>query len=610
MSIRILVQDLNTGVMTDAQLVKSVIEPYYRDIKIVYFEKATDADKKEVAKLNIYIEHLDPNFSMQKGWFPAHRRWYIPNQEFIEYNDYSYMSCIDMILVKTRSLEKVLSKVFCNSVKYIGFTSPIGLINETVDRKLFVHIGSKHHFKNSIGVLEGWLDKWVKKSDMTLVIFKQQANFSDEYDRLINRMKGLRAKPVDRFRGIKVNMLNYENVWFQIDRIDRTEFEKIIGMAGYLIQPSVVEGFGHSINEGLGYTKLVITTDGAPMNELVDNNSGVLIECKRKTPTYLLFPKVDMATELGSRNYMWEFENVFGYEVDKKDIANAIGTAVGLTDVEYKRRTENGHRRFVEMKAGFQDMMKKLTEFVLSIDDAKIRFDKLVYPRGNAYYLTNDIMQQMSLVLKHEYNWDSIRLIELFVDNGIVVICGPPILLTKGKPTYFQSIPQLKDVIKMTDKNAVIVDKMLGNRNDKESDGVEMRTRIFDSRSMSGPTMMLDDWKGGSVKAIMLDMGGRELTALDGAKNVIKTDKPILIFDYNPIIIDGGPPDNIFEYCRSVGYDALVRYGTRFCLFHESQYKKQMKPSLVKFGIHYGFVEYKLKSTDPIHPQLYRDIGP
>lgn len=57
-----------------------------------------------------------------------------------------------------------------------------------------------------------------------------------------------------------------------------SEVRKLQKMNGIHICPSVREGFGHYINEARGMGALVLTTDFGPMNEFVDDRSGLRVK--------------------------------------------------------------------------------------------------------------------------------------------------------------------------------------------------------------------------------------------------------------------------------------------------------------------------------------------
>jgi hypothetical protein len=66
-------------------------------------------------------------------------------------------------------------------------------------------------------------------------------------------------------------------------------YEELLGLqqsSGVHLCPSREEGFGHYINEARALGALVMTTNWAPMNELVQDHFGVLISCQ---PTSISF---------------------------------------------------------------------------------------------------------------------------------------------------------------------------------------------------------------------------------------------------------------------------------------------------------------------------------
>jgi len=59
------------------------------------------------------------------------------------------------------------------------------------------------------------------------------------------------------------------------------KYVEIKNRIGIHLCPSIVEGFGHYINEGRKLKSLVITSNLPPMNELISNDSGILINCDK-----------------------------------------------------------------------------------------------------------------------------------------------------------------------------------------------------------------------------------------------------------------------------------------------------------------------------------------
>ncbi|KAI9905670.1 hypothetical protein PsorP6_013436 [Peronosclerospora sorghi] len=59
--------------------------------------------------------------------------------------------------------------------------------------------------------------------------------------------------------------------------VERSAFAKLIAEAALFMCPSTSEGYGHYINQARAAGAVVLTSDLAPMNELISNESGILI---------------------------------------------------------------------------------------------------------------------------------------------------------------------------------------------------------------------------------------------------------------------------------------------------------------------------------------------
>ena len=70
-----------------------------------------------------------------------------------------------------------------------------------------------------------------------------------------------------------------------IDRfLEDRELAALQSEAGLHLCPSEVEGFGHTLAEGMRLGAVVVTTDAPPMNELVMPERGVLVPARRLEP--------------------------------------------------------------------------------------------------------------------------------------------------------------------------------------------------------------------------------------------------------------------------------------------------------------------------------------
>lgn len=179
------------------------------------------------------------------------------------------MRKLDYVLAKTEYGEKIM-KILKDKFKlkyiifYIGHTTifPHKNIHKR-DYSAILHLAGAHEFKNTDTIIKCWLkypylpriiigcyDNCIKNS------LKKYLS-EDEYNRITEQ----------------------KNITFINGKIDFGDI--VILKYYYAIQlcPSITEGFGHYINEARITKSLVITSNIPPMNEFVDDNSGVLINC-------------------------------------------------------------------------------------------------------------------------------------------------------------------------------------------------------------------------------------------------------------------------------------------------------------------------------------------
>jgi glycosyltransferase involved in cell wall biosynthesis len=118
----------------------------------------------------------------------------------------------------------------------------------------FLHIGGDYnsgYWKNTDTVVKGFIEADI--SDATLVVTRK-----DSLD------LGIDLPP---------NVKIFDNKTYT-----REEIIDFYRSCDVVVCPSVAEGFGHNIFEGLMHGKPVITTNCAPMNELVTPERGFLVE--------------------------------------------------------------------------------------------------------------------------------------------------------------------------------------------------------------------------------------------------------------------------------------------------------------------------------------------
>ncbi|KAG6622027.1 Homebox and aldo/keto reductase [Phytophthora cinnamomi] len=121
----------------------------------------------------------------------------------------------------------------------------------------FVHTAGKSVFKGTNAVLDCWLSR---PDFPPLDVFVDQ----DIYNTFIRKTydESIRAQP---------------KVTVHTGRVPGSIFGRMMVETAFLLCTSVLEGYGHYINQARANAALIVTTDAAPMNELLPAESAVLV---------------------------------------------------------------------------------------------------------------------------------------------------------------------------------------------------------------------------------------------------------------------------------------------------------------------------------------------
>jgi glycosyltransferase involved in cell wall biosynthesis len=200
--------------------------------------------------LNIFLAPIFPE------WLPlARKNILIPNAEGFAPHMHKYLPKIDLVLAKTRLTERVFRELGCKT-EYTGFVSKDQL-NEQVPRDYtrFFHACSSQ-YKGTKGVL----DVWAKHPEWPELVA------------VINHNEMVPAEiKIPNVRAIRQPMSDEEIKRFQ-------------NSFAFHLCTSEAEGFGHYIMESMSCRAVVFTTDGPPMNELIDSSRGILLDCLEERP--------------------------------------------------------------------------------------------------------------------------------------------------------------------------------------------------------------------------------------------------------------------------------------------------------------------------------------
>jgi len=137
--------------------------------------------------------------------------------------------------------------------------------------------------------------------------------------------------------------------------INPAAFGKLVAEASFILCPSNMEGFGHYINQARAAGALVLSTDAPPMNELIDNTSGVLVRIDGISNGGKQLLGADFTGSHGLENAPY-----LQYRVHGAYICEGVDKILALTPYERKHRAINGHKRYLEQLKFFR---RKMFEF-------------------------------------------------------------------------------------------------------------------------------------------------------------------------------------------------------------------------------------------------------
>lgn len=206
-------------------------------------ERVTGGSEHYTYDANLMLEHIrteDIPF--------ARRNFFIPNPEWCLWSDVSLLPRVDAVLTKTLHAETMFGE-HGHRVAHIGFTSEDRHDPSVVRERTFFHLAGRSQNKGTQRLLE----LWRKHSEWPLLTVLQSP---------------LEAKPIEPA---------VANIDHRVDYIDDAELRRLQNTNWFHLCLSETEGFGHYLVEAMSVAAVTITTDAAPMNELIQPDRGVLV---------------------------------------------------------------------------------------------------------------------------------------------------------------------------------------------------------------------------------------------------------------------------------------------------------------------------------------------
>lgn len=242
------------GLDQDAALLTSALEARGVTVSAPRLRHPADAlSPRFRADVAFHLERVAP------WWWRRQARFHvlIPNQERYPDRLLGKLARIDLVLCKTRHAEEIFRRLHPR-VEYLGFTSPDRLdpaVNP--DYRKFFHLAGRSTLKNT----ELLLELWAKHPEWPVLTLVQHPDNAP------------RSVPPN------VDLLNR--------RVDDAGLRALQNSHGIHLCPSLSEGWGHYIAEGMSCRAVVVTTDAPPMNELISPERGVLVPFRRSERRHL-----------------------------------------------------------------------------------------------------------------------------------------------------------------------------------------------------------------------------------------------------------------------------------------------------------------------------------
>lgn len=262
--------------------------------------------RKKKFDANIFIERVHTRWCGL-----AKKNFLIPNQERFPKRLIKKLKYIDTVFTKTVHATEIFSQ-YSKNVEFIGFTS-----NDLYDEKIEKHFDRFLHLagKSSLKGTEQILDIWTQHPEWPQFTLLQQNP----------------ATP----------LVDSPNITVVSEILSNEQLTSLLNEHGVHLCPSRAEGWGHYIVEGMACAALIVTTDGPPMNEIVSEQTGILIQVTQEKKRHL-------GVE---------------YFIDKNALQKAIEELINSSQDAITAKGSNARRWFLQNDEEFK---KRFVNVVLS----------------------------------------------------------------------------------------------------------------------------------------------------------------------------------------------------------------------------------------------------
>lgn len=207
--------------------------------------------------LMLFLEHIEPDYCRL-----ARAVAYLPNPEWSNARDVAGLGLVNRVLAKTLNTRAIF-EALGRPVSHIGFTSldrwmPLP---DSERRREFFHLAGRSRQKGTAALIEVW-QRHPEWPTLTIIQHPSRARHMPGTSGIAN------IDHISRF------LDDHTLRWMQ-------------NLYRFHLCPSEAEGYGHYIAEALSCGAIILSTDAAPMNELVTPDRGLLVAACRQTGQHL-----------------------------------------------------------------------------------------------------------------------------------------------------------------------------------------------------------------------------------------------------------------------------------------------------------------------------------
>lgn len=251
--------EFDRDAVTYAKMIRKINK--YNEIVICRFDEFNKYEKIMIQTLDdihIYIGDIE------KKWCKyTKNKYFVMDHELLKrrfvLNDFFEIDTILCRNKKSNELSKKLKDMynFKYKIEYTKFGSFFPEKEIVKHWNVILHFAGEYHKKQTDVIIKTWQNN----PDLPLIIII----CSDHCFRNVEELLKNGGYPV--------------NMHFHKKLLDPDELTIVKNKIGIHLCPSLIEGYGHSINEARKVKSFIITTNISPLNELVNESCAIMIDC-------------------------------------------------------------------------------------------------------------------------------------------------------------------------------------------------------------------------------------------------------------------------------------------------------------------------------------------